>query len=65
MTKMFGMGVDALITDEPARAAQLLAQREGMTPMERMLVTAGLLVVGDQAHVDPSTDGVYSGRNSF
>lgn len=65
MTKMFGMGVDALITDEPARAAQLLAQRAGMNSMERMLVTSGLLVVGDQAHVDPSTDGVYSGRNSF
>jgi len=58
MTKMFGMGVDALITDEPARAAQLLVQRAGMNPMERMLVTAGLLVVGDQEHVDPSTDGV-------
>jgi glycerophosphoryl diester phosphodiesterase len=58
MTKMFGMGVDALITDEPVRAVQLLAQRAGMNPMERMLVTAGLLVVGDQEHIDPSTDGL-------
>lgn len=65
MTKMFGMGVDAIITDEPVLAAQLLAQRVRMNPMERMLVTAGLLVVGDQVHIDPSTDGVYSGRNSF
>jgi len=59
MTKMFGMGVDALITDEPDRAVHLLAQRAGMDPVERMLVTAGLLVAGDQTHVDPSTDGVY------
>jgi glycerophosphoryl diester phosphodiesterase len=58
MTKMFGMGVDALITDEPSIAAQLLAQRAGMDPVERMLVTAGLLVVGDQEHVDPLTDGM-------
>ncbi len=58
MTKMFGMGVDALITDEPGRAAHLLAQRAGMDPVERMMVTAGLLVVGDQVHVNPSTDGV-------
>jgi glycerophosphoryl diester phosphodiesterase len=58
MTKMFGMGVDALITDEPNIAAQLLAQRAGMDPVERMLVTAGLLVVGDQEHVDPLTDGM-------
>ena len=60
MTSMFGMGVDGLITDEPAQAVQLLAQRADMNPVERMLVTTGLLVVGDQAHLDPSTDGVYT-----
>ena len=58
MTKMFGMDVDALITDEPALAVSLLAQRVGMDPVERMLVTAGLLVLGDQEHVDPLTDGM-------
>jgi hypothetical protein len=57
MTKMFGMGVDALITDEPRRAADLLAQRADMEPVERMLVTAGLLIMGDQTHEDPSRDG--------
>jgi len=56
MTNMFGMGVDALITDEPALAISLLAQRAGMDPVERMLVTAGLLVVGEIEHVDPLTD---------
>jgi glycerophosphoryl diester phosphodiesterase len=56
MTKMFGMGVDAIITDAPGHAARLLAQRAGMDPVERMLLTAGLLVLGDQAHVDPLTD---------
>ena len=58
MTNMFGMGVDALITDEPALAISLLAQRAGMDPVERMLVTAGLLVVGGLEHVDPLTDGM-------
>lgn len=63
MTKMVGMGVDALITDEPGLATRLLAQRADMDPVERMLVTAGLLVVGDQTHLDPSTDGASSTTN--
>lgn len=58
MTKMFGMGVDAIITDEPGLAARLLEQRAVMDPVERMLVTAGLLIVSDPEHVDPSTDGM-------
>ena len=52
------MGVDALITDEPALAVSLLAQRAGRDPVERMLVTAGLMVVGGLEHVDPLTDGM-------
>jgi glycerophosphoryl diester phosphodiesterase len=58
MTKMFGMGVDAIITDEPAQAVRLLAQRATLDPLERILVTAGLLVMGDETHVDPATDGL-------
>lgn len=58
MTKMFGMGVDAIITDEPGRAVRLLAQRTTMDPLERMLVTAGLLVMGDETHIDPATEGL-------
>ncbi len=58
MTRMFGMGVDAIITDEPGRAIRLLAQRSTMDPLERMLVTAGLLVMGDETHIDPATEGL-------
>jgi glycerophosphoryl diester phosphodiesterase len=58
MTKMFGMGVDALITDEPRLATRLLAQRAAMEPVARMLVTAGLLIVSQQQHVDPKAEGL-------
>jgi glycerophosphoryl diester phosphodiesterase len=58
MIKMFGMGVDAVITDEPALAARLLVQRARMDPVERLLVTAGFIVLGDQRHVDPLTDRI-------
>jgi glycerophosphoryl diester phosphodiesterase len=58
MTQLFGMGVDALITDEPAVAVRLLEQRARMEPVERLLVTASLLVVGEPEHVDPMTDGM-------
>jgi len=58
MTKMFGMGVDAIITDEPARAVSLLAQRTTMDPLQRIFVTAGLFVMGDEKHIDPATEGL-------
>jgi glycerophosphoryl diester phosphodiesterase len=58
MTRLFGMGVDGLITDEPALAVRLLDERSKMNPVERLLVTTGLLVVGDTEHVDPRTDGI-------
>jgi len=58
MTTMFGMGVDAIITDKPGLAVSLLAQRREMDPVERMLVTAGLIVLGDQEHVDPKSDSL-------
>jgi len=58
MTRLFGMSVDALITDKPALAVRLLDQRAEMTPVERLLVTAGLLLVGETEHVDPKTDGM-------
>ena len=56
MTRFLGMGVDAIITDEPARAIRLLEQRAKMDPVKRLLVTTGLLVTGDAEHVDPMTD---------
>jgi glycerophosphoryl diester phosphodiesterase len=58
MTRLFGMRVDGLITDEPALAVRLLHERSKMDPVERLLVTTGLLVVGDTEHVDPMTDGI-------
>jgi glycerophosphoryl diester phosphodiesterase len=58
MTQLFGMGVDAIITDEPALAVRLLERRAGMEPIERLLVTTGLLVVGEIEHLDPKTDGM-------
>ncbi len=58
MTRLFGMGVDALITDKPALATRLLDQRAKMNPVERLLVTTGLLLVGEAEHVDPKTDGM-------
>ena len=58
MMQMFDRGVDALITDKPAMAAHLLEQREKLEPAERMLMTAGLLTIGEPEHVDPASDGL-------
>ncbi len=38
MSKMISLGVDGLITDEPALARQVLEFRAGLTPAERMLL---------------------------
>jgi len=57
MTQYFGMNVDGLITDEPALAIQLLEQRADMDPIEKTLLTLGLILVGETEHVDPKTDG--------
>ncbi|WP_085797609.1 glycerophosphodiester phosphodiesterase [Falsiruegeria litorea] len=38
MSKMISLGVDGLITDEPALARQVLEFRAGLTPTERMLL---------------------------
>lgn len=58
MTRLFGMGVDGVITDMPALAVRLLDQRAKMEPVERLLVTTGLLLAGETEHVDPATDGM-------
>jgi glycerophosphoryl diester phosphodiesterase len=58
MTKYFSMNVDGLITDEPALAVNLLEQRAGMDPIEKALISLGLLIVGESEHVDPMTDGL-------
>jgi glycerophosphoryl diester phosphodiesterase len=46
MSAMIGRGVDGLITDRPALAKAVLAQRAGMSPARRLLLElAGLLGV--------------------
>lgn len=43
MTGMLSRGVDGLITDEPALAREVLAEREDLGPTERLLLSAALL----------------------
>jgi glycerophosphoryl diester phosphodiesterase len=46
MSAMMGRGVDGLITDRPALAKSVLAQRAGMSPAVRLLLElAGILGV--------------------
>jgi glycerophosphoryl diester phosphodiesterase len=58
MMRLFGMKVDAVITDKPALAVRLHDEWTEMDPFERLLLTAGLLMVGESEHLDPRTDGV-------
>lgn len=41
MSSMMSLGVDNIITDEPALARDVLRQRAAMTPVERLLVSIG------------------------
>lgn len=41
MSSMMTIGVDGIITDEPALARDVMQQRAEMTPVERLLVSAG------------------------
>ncbi len=43
MARVISLGVDGLITDEPALAREVLSQRAEMTPMERLLVHTAVL----------------------
>jgi glycerophosphoryl diester phosphodiesterase len=44
MSTMIGRGVDGLITDKPALARRVLAERAEMSPLERLLLElAGIL----------------------
>ncbi|MEH6584398.1 MAG: glycerophosphodiester phosphodiesterase [Halioglobus sp.] len=44
MSRWMSMGVDGVITDEPALARKVLGEREGMTTAERLLVSAALFL---------------------
>ena len=42
LNKWMSMGVDGVITDEPALSGQVLADREQMSSAERLLLSAAL-----------------------
>ena len=43
MSRVLSLGVDGVITDEPAMARQVVAERAGMSTAERLLVHAAVL----------------------
>ena len=43
MSQMISLGVDGLITDEPEMARQVLADREGLSSMQRLLIQTAML----------------------
>ena len=43
LSRMMSVGVDGVITDEPAMARQVMEQRGRMSPVERLLVHTALL----------------------
>ena len=53
MSRMMSLGVDGIITDEPALARRVLRERAGMSAVERLLVHAAVLFDVDL----PSTAG--------
>ncbi|NEV62880.1 glycerophosphodiester phosphodiesterase [Thiorhodococcus minor] len=44
MSRMMSLGVDGIITDEPAMAREVLAQRAELSPVERLLVHTAVLL---------------------
>jgi glycerophosphoryl diester phosphodiesterase len=44
MSKWMSMGVDGVITDEPALAGEVLRERAAMSTAERLLVSAALFL---------------------
>lgn len=61
MVQFLGMGVDGIITDEPALARRLRSQYRELEPIQRLMITTGLLVVEDVEHVDPAVDAAPPG----
>ena len=57
MSSMMSLGVDTIITDEPALARDILRQRAAMTPVERLLVSVGARFgIVEGADVSSDTD---------
>lgn len=55
---MYSLGVDSIITDFPARAVALRKQRAELEPAQRLLLRAGLLLLDEPNHVDPTLDAL-------
>jgi len=56
MSTMITLGVDGLITDEPALARAVLSQRADMNPVERLLLSLSLYFGVTPKQLGPETD---------
>ena len=56
MSRMVGRGVDGIITDEPALAKRVLAERAELSSLERLLLEAALWLGEKPPERSPSTD---------
>ncbi len=56
MSRMIGRGVDGIITDEPALAKRVLAERAELSSLERLLLEAALWLGAAPPERSPSTD---------
>jgi glycerophosphoryl diester phosphodiesterase len=56
MSRMVGRGVDGIITDEPALAKRVLAERAELSSLERLLLEAALWLGEAPPERSPSTD---------
>jgi glycerophosphoryl diester phosphodiesterase len=57
MSRLISLGIDGLITDRPALAREVLRERAGLSPVERLLLQAA--IVFDRPLAGPDrTDGV-------
>lgn len=67
MSRMLSRGVDGLITDEPALARRVLAERAGMSSLERLLLEATIwmgVVPRDPAPEVDAPDNARGGMSS-
>ncbi len=55
MLRVIGKGADGIITDEPALAREVLAQREKMGAAERLLISLAVRVGAGAGRMDPSS----------
>ena len=56
MSRMVARGVDGIITDEPALAKRVLAERAELSSLERLLLEAALWLGTAPPERSPSTD---------